>query len=79
MKKNTNILNELNQDMLTKLALATAAGVAAAASARSIHKKYKEKKLLKKYTGVSRKQEKYLNNDMLPDVVLTGIDVKKYG
>jgi hypothetical protein len=51
----------------------------AAAGAKSIYKKYKQKKLLKKYTGTSQEQEKHRNEDMLPDVILTGIDVKKYG
>lgn len=77
--KNLDALNELNQDTLAKLALAAAAGVVAAAGAKSIYKKYKQKKLLKKYTGTSQEQEKHRNEDMLPNVLLTGIDVKKYG
>lgn len=80
--KNLDALNELNQDTLAKVALAAAAGLVAAAGAKSIYKKYKEKKLLKKYTGTSQEkeyEEKHRNDDMLPDVLLTGIDVKKYG
>ena len=42
---------------------------------------YKKKQLLKKYTDDSQKSgagKQYQNEDLFPDVVLTGIDAKKY-
>jgi len=78
--KNLDALNETDQDTLAKLAAGVAAGVISAATAKILYKKYKEKKILNKYTGTSQEQEKkHRNEDMLPDVILTGIDVKKYG
>jgi len=40
---------------------------------------YKKKQLLKKYTGSSQEdnvRKQYRNEDLFPDIVLTGIDAK---
>lgn len=49
MKQLDILFEETDNDTLVKMALATAAGVAAVAGGRKLYKNYKEKKILKQY------------------------------
>ena len=64
------LLNEMNEDILAKLALAAASGVIAVASGKKLYKKYKEHQLLKKYGAQEDKADKRqtLKDELRDDV-----------
>lgn len=76
--KKIDALNEVDQDTLAKIALATAAGVAAAAGGRHLYKKYKEYKALKKYGSQEEKHPVKLE-DVLRGEVPEVMDIVTHG
>lgn len=73
MKKLDALLSEIEDDTLAKIIVATAGGIAVAAAARKIHKKYQERQLFKKYGAqVEDEERRGLNNEIektYPDVI----------
>jgi hypothetical protein len=66
------LMEEVDQDTLAKLALATTAGVITAAAARKLYKKYKEKKILNKYTSQEDGKHQSLGDEIrsvVPDII----------
>lgn len=75
-----DMLKDLDNDTLAKISLAATAGLLAVAGGKKIYKKYRENKLLKKYTGSSQEDlqyEKHRNVDVFPDIALNIIDAQK--
>lgn len=67
------LLNEVDQDTLARLSVATAASIAAAVAARKLYKKYKDNQLLRKY-GAAQEEDKHqsLGDDLrgiVPDLI----------
>lgn len=73
------LLNEVDQDTLARLSVATAASIAAAVAARKLYKKYKDNQLLKKYGGAQENKHQSLGDDLrgiVPD--LADINATRY-
>jgi hypothetical protein len=71
-KKLDALLEEVDQDTLAKLSLAAAAGIVAAVGGRKLYKKYKERKLLKKYGAQEEGKHQSLGDEIrsvIPDVI----------
>jgi hypothetical protein len=73
MKELDALLNEVEDDTLAKIALATTAGVITVAAARKLYKKYKEKKVSNKYIGQEDdKHQSSLGDELrsvIPDII----------
>ena len=72
MKKLDALLNEVDNDTLAKLALATTAGVITANVARKLYKKYKENKILNKH--ITQENEKH-QSSLGDEIRSIGLDV----
>lgn len=70
-------LNEVDQDTLAKIALATVAGLATGVGAKHLYKKYREKQLEKKYLG-SQEDKKLKDTDPYINAAIEALDANTF-
>jgi len=80
MNINSSVLSEVDDDTLAKIALATTAGLVAVVGGRKLYKKYKEKKIEKKYLeGSQDDRQKDINSPYMTSLEPSdAIETAKY-
>lgn len=71
-------LNEVSEDTLAKIALATVAGLATGIGAKHLYKKYRDKQLQKKYSDNSQEDKKLKDTDPYINAAIEALDANTF-